>query len=223
MFDPRSIQQSSDGLGRMGPEGRRHWRGVTVLRAGKVIAGKSANLCLIRNVSTRGMMADIHVPSEPGTRLTVMISEDLPVSGTVVWANGHTVGIEFDAEVAVEQLLAESARTADGGRWRLPRLELDCRATLRIGARTFGVRLNDISQGGVKLEADLLGSPGADAVLTMENFHPVQGVVRWRRAPFWGLSFNQLLGFRELSEWLAREPSQAHADLGTPMRSAVCA
>jgi PilZ domain len=94
-----------------------------------------------------------------------------------------------------------------GGRERP--VEIDRMATLRIGARTFWVQARDISQSGVKIEADAPPAPGKEVVLTLDGFRPLHGVVRWESGDHCGIAFNQLIPFAELIDWLKRNGERA--------------
>jgi Tfp pilus assembly protein PilZ len=66
----------------------------------------------------------------------------------------------------------------------------------------YGVSTRDISQGGVKIETDHPFAVGENVVLTLDKFRPVEGVVRWYNEGLCGISFNQVIPFRELMAWL---------------------
>jgi hypothetical protein len=183
-------------------ERRRHRRGIAVLKAAKLIWGRVEDLCLIRNISPAGLMADVYFPVTIGTKVLVMVTEDLPLSGTIIWVRGSSMGVQFDEEIDVEALVAGFGKSASGHRARMPRLDVDAWARLRVGARVFSVRLCDVSQGGARVRVEGLSSSGDDAVLAMDRFRPVHGVVRWRHGSQAGISFNQPLGLRELMQWL---------------------
>lgn len=182
-------------------ERRAHRRGVAVLKAAKLLCGRET-LCLIRNVSSGGLRADIYHPVPVGTRVVIMLTEDQPVPGKVIWANGQTMGVRFDQEIDLAGVLAALAQPPAGLRARLPRIDADAWARMRVGARVFSTRLRNISQGGACLRVHGLDSPGAVAVLSMSRFRPVQGLVRWCHDGQAGISFNQPLGLRELMHWL---------------------
>ncbi|HEX2763440.1 MAG TPA: PilZ domain-containing protein, partial [Allosphingosinicella sp.] len=107
--------------------------------------------------------------------------------------------------IDVEEMLSSHAALEDGWRPRLPRVEVDRLATLRAGARLWGVNTRDISQGGVKIETDQALDLGRDIVLTMEKFRPLSGVVRWCHEGLAGIAFNELIPFHELMAWLRPE------------------
>ena len=184
------------------PDRRRHGRHLTILRVGALIIDGRRELCLIRNISAGGLMAHVYSSIPIGQRLKVELKSDQTVSGEVAWVDEANCGITFDELIDVEEILAVQAASANGWRPRLPRVEVDRLATLRIGARTYAVSTCDISQGGVKVETDQPLHPGEDVVLTPEKFRAVQGVVRWYHGGVCGISFNQVIPFHELMRWL---------------------
>src|SRR5258705_12436806 len=93
-------------------------------------------------------MADMHRPMPPGTSLVVLLTESLPQSGTVIWTLGETIGIRFDHEIDVTDVLAELIRTPQERRARLLRYDVDAWDTLGVVARCFILRLRNILQGG---------------------------------------------------------------------------
>jgi len=184
------------------PDRRRHGRHLTILRVGALIIDGRRELCLIRNISAGGLMAHVYSAIPIGQRLAVELKGDQVVWGAVAWIDEANIGITFDEVIDLEEILAVQAASANGWRPRLPRVEVDRLATLRLGGRTFAVNTCDISQGGVKVETDQPFQPGEDVVLTPERFRPIQGVVRWYHDGTCGISFNQVLPFHELMRWL---------------------
>jgi hypothetical protein len=137
-----------------------------------------------------------------GYRVAVELKTNQQVGGAVSWVEGTNVGISFDRQIDVEEILASHNGLENGWRPRLPRVEVDRLATLRVGARVYGVSTRDISQGGVKIEADCAFADGEEVVLTLDRFRPVAGVVRWYAGGICGIAFNQVIPFRELMAWL---------------------
>jgi hypothetical protein len=187
------------------PERRRQSRHLTILRVGALIGPNGRELCLIRNISAGGLMAHVYSHHAPGASVAVELKSNQAVPGVVVWADESNVGIEFEAQIDVEEMLSSQAVLDNGWRPRLPRVEVDRLATLRCGARLYGVNTRDISQGGVKIEIDQPFEVGREVVLTMEKFRPVTGVVRWCQGGLAGIAFNHLIPFHELMEWLRPE------------------
>jgi PilZ domain len=187
------------------PERRRETRHLTILRVGALIGPNGRELCLIRNISAGGLMAHVYSHHRIGAAVAVELKSNEAVPGIVVWADESNVGIEFDAAIDVEEMLSSQAALDNGWRPRLPRVEVDRLATLRCGARLYGVNTRDISQGGVKIETDQPFEVGREVVLTMEKFRPLAGVVRWSDAGLAGIAFNHLIPFHELMQWLKPE------------------
>ena len=183
------------------PDRRRQTRHMSILRVGSLIRNGRRELCLIRNISAGGVMAHVYSAFATDDRLAVELKSSQQIPGRVVWAQGTNIGIAFDTPVDVEELLS-SQMQEEGWRPRLPRVEVDKLATLRLGASIYGVSTRDISQGGVKVETDRPFDGGAEVVLTLDRFRPVAGVVRWYHDGLCGIAFNQVIPFHELMGWL---------------------
>lgn len=187
------------------PERRRASRHLTILRVGALIGPGGRELCLIRNISAGGLMAHVYSNHSPGSAVSIELKSNQPVPGKVAWADESNIGVAFDSPIDVEEMLSSQSALDPGWRPRLPRVEVDRLATLRCGARLYGVNTQDISQGGVKVETDQPIEVGREIVLTMEKFRPIAGVVRWCQSGLAGIAFNHLIPFQELMEWLRPE------------------
>ena len=186
-------------------ERRQVERHITILRVGIIIIDGRRELCLIRNISAGGLMAHVYSPIEAGQRVTIELKTEQPIAGSVMWTEGADAGIAFDERVDIAGLLAAPPRLDNGWRPRLPRVEIDRLATLRVGARTYWIQARDISQGGVKIELDQPLDVDADVVVTLEHFRPIAGTVRWQHGRSCGIGFNAPVPFDELIAWLKRE------------------
>ena len=187
------------------PERRRGERIVTILRVGTLIVDGQRELCLIRNISAGGMHAHVYSALEPGQRVTVELKSHQQIDGKIIWVRDENAGIEFDAPVDITAMLANPAVLDNGWRPRMPRVEVDRLAALRVGAATHWVHIRDISQGGVKVECEKPIEVGSPVVLTPEYFGPVAGAVRWQKDGACGIAFNEPIPFDQLIRWLKRE------------------
>ncbi len=183
-------------------ERRRQERHIRILRVGVLFFDGRRELCLIRNISSGGLMAHVYSTVSPGERVSVELKTNQRVEGEIAWANGSDAGIAFTAPVDIVELLANPPVLVNGWRPRSPRIEIDRAAMLRFGARTRWVRTRDISQSGIKVEVDQPIAPGTDIVLTLEGLGPIAGVLRWQDGPVTGIEFNRLIPFAELIGWL---------------------
>ena len=178
---------------------RRH---MTILRVGGLIGPRGRELCLIRNISAGGLMAHVYSRHVNGEQVAVELKGNKPIEGVVRWAEGSNIGIQFHAPIDVAEMLSSQPLVDNGWTPRMPRVEVDRLATVRCGARLYGVNTHDISQGGVKVETDEPLPSGAQVVITMERFRPLQGAVRWSGDGLAGIAFNQPIPFGELMTWL---------------------
>jgi hypothetical protein len=182
-------------------ERRREPRHITILRVGALIGPAGRELCLIRNISAGGLMAHVYSHHAPGEKVSVELGSQ-QIDGSVLWGSESNLGIKFDEVIDVADMLSSQALLDNGWRQRMPRVEVDRLATVRCGARLYGVNTLDISQGGVKVETDEPLAVDAQIVITLDRFRPVQGVVRWWTDGLAGIAFNQLIPFGELMGWL---------------------
>lgn len=182
------------------PEDRRTGdRMMTLYRVGSLLIAGERELCLIRNISAGGMMVRTFCPIAEGTRLSVELKCGQSISGAVSWSRDIHVGISFDDPIDVIDILSTSP---EGPRPRLPRIEVSSFVTLREGAKTYRMRVCDISQGGLKVQCNTQLAPGSDVVVTLAGIEPQPGVVRWAHADQMGVTFNRLLSLPALVEWL---------------------
>ena len=174
-------------------------RHMTLYRVGSLSIGDRRELCLIKNISAGGMMVRSYCSIPEGTAVAVELKCGQPISGVASWYREPNVGISFDAPIDVIEILSTSMQ---GPRPRMPRIEVDCFATLRDGASIYRMRACDISQGGVKLVCETSIPVGSDVIVSLPGFEPQRAVVRWNEAGQIGITFNRLLPLSELVGWL---------------------
>lgn len=143
-----------------------------------------------------------------GTTLTIELKSGYSVAGTVAWLREDSVGVEFASPVDVVEILSN---TQQGPRPRMPRIEVDCFATVRDGSQVHRMRVHDVSQGGVKLESALILDAGADLVVSLPGLDAQSAAVRWSEHGYLGVTFNRLLPLTELVDWLRATREQLRA------------
>jgi len=186
-------------------DGERH---LTLFRVGSITIGDRRELCLIKNISAGGMMIRAYCPIAQGTPLSVELKSGQPVTGKVSWVRDQNIGVAFDAPVDVIEILSASA---DGPRPRMPRVEVDCIATVRDGANVHRLRACDISQGGLKLAGEPPLEHGCDLSVTLPGLEPQPAALRWRQDGHLGIGFNRLIPLAELVDWLQGARDQLRA------------
>lgn len=175
---------------------------ASLLRVAKLTTGSGEQLIRVRNLSAGGLMAESGRLPAVGERVSLELSNQ-KIPSTVVWTRDGAVGIKFDQNVDLGELLA-GRKPRHGFRPRPPRLEVNCRASVRVGKVYYTVDVHDVSLGGIKVEPIEERCLGKDVVVVVESLRPVKGHVRWysnRRA---GIVFDKPLEFEELAEWIGK-------------------
>ena len=192
-------------------ERRTAQRHVTLLRIGKIITPHRQELCLIRNISSGGLKAQVYARHAAGNRLTVEMGSDERLAGKIVWVKDAHIGVQFDKEIEVAVILGHRA---DGRRARPPRLDVACPARLRLDTDLHPVTLRDISQGGAKAALDAAIDPGTTGSIAIDGLQPMGAVVRWCHGGLVGLAFFQPIPLHALATWLEQSQARHMPPLG---------
>jgi hypothetical protein len=191
------------------PQASREARVTTILLIGKLFSRHGEALCRIRNLSSGGLMAEVHVPLAEDDPVQIELKAGDQLSGRVRWTREGRMGIAFDQPIEVNETLARATvRTVEQGLVRAPRFAVDCPVELRRDGRRFAGRLINVSQGGARLETDF--EPEKDQLLTLHipGLPERQGGVRWVGGGAIGLSFLEPFAFDELGVWLVEQRQQ---------------
>ena len=184
-------------------ERRNDERLSAMLRVGKMTdPSGSEQLIKVKNMSAGGVMAIVTRAPEVGDHVDVELSSQR-IPSSVVWTREDMVGLKFDQNVDLGELLA-GRKPRHGFRPRPPRLDIPCKASVRVGKTYYTVDVHDISLGGIKVEPIEEYCVGKSVVVVVESLRPVKGEVRWysdRRA---GIVFERPLEFEELAEWVGK-------------------
>ncbi len=122
-----------------------------------------------------------------------MSSQKIP--GTVVWTREGTVGVKFDQNIDLGELLA-GRKPRHGFRSRPPRLEVSCKASLRVEKIYYTVSVHDVSLGGMKVEPIEEYCLGKKVVVVVESLRPIRGEIRWYSDRKAGIVFDEPLYLR---------------------------
>jgi hypothetical protein len=183
-------------------ERRSNERVTSVYRPVLIETEEFAGFCLVRNISAGGMMGSVFAQLAEHEPLTVTFHPDWVVDGRVTWSNDGDVGIQFDQEINVEDLLRRVSEARRGTRInRAPRLQIECDARVVLDGRPIPIRLRDISQKGMKIEAGFL-KPNDEVVVHLIDLEPHKAIVRWTQGGLAGLNFVRPLAFEELARWV---------------------
>ena len=183
-------------------ERRTEERVAPMLRVAKLEGPSGEQLIRVRNVSAGGLMAEIGQTVSVGDVVSVELSSQ-KIPGSVVWIRDGTVGVKFDQNIDLGELLA-GRKPRHGFRARPPRLEVSCKASLRVDKIYYTVDVHDISLGGMKVEPIEEYCLGKKVVVVVESLRPIRGEVRWYSNRKAGIVFDEALSFEDLAEWVGK-------------------
>jgi hypothetical protein len=164
-------------------------------------------LIKVKNMSAGGLMAIVVRPPDVEASVDIELSSQ-KIPASVVWTRGDMVGFKFDDHIDLGELLAGRKQRA-GFRQRPPRLDMRCKASVRVGKVYYQVEVHDISLGGMKVEPIEEYCVGKKVIVVIESFGPVKGEVRWYRDRRAGIVFDKPLDFDQLSEWVGKRLEMA--------------
>src|SRR5690348_6767229 len=174
-----------------------------MLRVAKLtVASGAQQLIRVKNLSAGGLMGIVPNVPEVGEHVDVELSSQ-KIPAAVVWTREDLIGVKFDQNLDLGELLA-GRKPRHGFRPRPPRLEIACKASVRVGKLYYSVDVQDISLAGMKVEPIEEYCVGKKVIVVVESLRPIKGEVRWysdRRA---GIIFDKPLEFDELAEWVGK-------------------
>ena len=189
-------------------ERRSDERLISMLRVAKVKdASGREQLIRVRNVSAGGLMAEVGHPVNVDDVVSIELSSQ-HIPSTVVWIREGTAGFKFDQNIDLGELLA-GRKPRNGFRPRPPRLEVNCKANVKVDSSYYTVDVHDISLGGMKVEPIEEYCLGKKVVVVVESLRPIRGEVRWFADRKAGIVFDQPLKFEELAEWIGKRLEMA--------------
>ena len=164
-------------------------------------------LIRVRNVSAGGLMAEVGHSVRVGDQVAIELSSQ-NVPSSVVWIREGTAGFKFDQNIDLGELLA-GRKQRHGFRPRPPRLEVNCKANVKLEKTYYTVDIHDISLGGMKVEPIEEYCLGKKVIVVIESLRPIRGEVRWYAERKAGIVFDEPLTFEELADWVGKRLEMA--------------
>ena len=181
---------------------RAHPRHTALLRVALLHTKGANDLCVVKNISPTGLSARVYRDLAIEQRVEIEFRSGERLEGSVVWQCDRDVGILFPTPIDVDAVLASRWVTENGRRRNLPRIQIDCEAKLTVGSRSFDVWLQDISQAGAKIKAEVPPARRSEVSLSLPDLSSIAGVVQWVRGNELGISFNECISFERLARWI---------------------
>ena len=139
----------------------------------KLTGRDGEQLMRARNVSAGGLMAELGRPVTVGDKVELEFNSQ-KIPSTVIWTREGTAGFKFDDNIDLGELLA-GRKPRHGFRPRPPRLQVQCKASLRVGKTYYNCDVHDISLGGMKVEPIEEYCLGKQVVVVVESLRPIKG------------------------------------------------
>jgi hypothetical protein len=172
------------------PDRRQARRAMTVLRVAKLESGDMEDLAIIRNVSEGGICLFTDQELGIGAQVSISLIEDIDIEGRVVWARDRFIGVAFDGDVPVGDLLARPQMMKDGRRARFPRLSVDARVDISVNNQTTVARVRDVSHKGAKLLfQDPVARSTQGLVVIIDEATRLEAMIRWQSGALIGVEF----------------------------------
>lgn len=157
--------------------------------------------CLLRNLSPSGMMGIAYAAFAEGEAVSVQFMPGHVVTGEIVWSKDGRIGVKFDEEIDLAGSLKNMGSTyVESGLNRAPRLQIDCEGEAVVGDARWKIRVQDISQRGIKTTLPSV-RPGDEVTILLPGMEPRKAIVRWAQADSVGLNFVRPIAFEELARW----------------------
>ncbi len=185
---------------------RRGKRFITIFRVGKITRSTGDELCMLRNMSEGGAMANVASLFHVGEHLTLNLRLEERVEAEVVWVRDGVIGLAFTKPVDLAALLATSAPA--GPRPRAPRLCVAAQGKLHVDHEVYRIVTTDVSQSGAKLFVGVPLPCSARVGLWIDGLPQQTGIVRWSSNGMIGVSFNQVIKIWDLTQWARTQHSQ---------------
>jgi hypothetical protein len=191
-------------------------RTVTTYRVAMLILASGPILCLVRALSRRVASLDIDMPFSPQDNVALEIGRER-LTGALVRTGDRRAELRSRDDIDIAAILADPSLLASAGRRALPRVAVDTRCRIDIGAHRFTAQLCDISTDGIKIFTEELLSIGDEVRVVLKDLErPLPGLVRWCSGDHAGVEFVQRLPIGHLNAWLAAQAMPEPDETPTP-------
>src|SRR5690349_20872364 len=191
-------------------------RTVTTYRVAMLILASGPILCLVRALSRRIATLDIDMPFAPQDNAALEIGRER-IAGALVRTGERRAELRSREDIDIEAVLADPSLLATAGRRALPRVAVDVRARIDIGAHRITAQVRDISTDGIKIFTEELLSIGDEVRVVLKDLErPLPGIVRWCSGDHAGVEFVQRLPIGRLNAWLAAQAASEPEDTPPP-------
>lgn len=170
-------------------------RFALLLRSAKLVSSCGEFLCIVRDVSESGAKLRIFHPVVAGEDLSLEIASGEHFRVEKIWEREGEAGFRFTDAIDVMRFVAEAGAFPK----RPVRIRLNHPAKLSYGDFVAPGMIRDLSRQGAKLETEQRLAIGQSLRLQGDYLPEFEATVCWRRHPYYGLVFRQLMSMEELA------------------------
>jgi hypothetical protein len=195
-----------------------------VLMTATVITPAGSHKVLVRDISREG--AQIYADKSISAGNDACLRRGpIFVAARIAWCRNGIAGLQFYRELTTGARCCVSLGRPRRRRWRMsteahkvpapdrresPRLNLRCRARIRVGKREYAGYVEDISNGGARIRT-LTPIQGIGPVcLIIPDLPPIRGYIRWMEPQSGGVCFSMSVSGSVLAEWARSRMANAN-------------
>jgi len=207
---PQSIQSQQAPMASYADQ-RADTRVRTVLQSARLIGEGRQTLCVVRDISERGMKVRLFGEIAKGERVCVELKGGHTVLAKVVWVADGFAGLELEQRIDVDNIFGTAEPDFS---YRSPRLEVDATVTVNFGRTHAIMTIIDISVSGMKLMGGDTLIRGEQLSVEIEGLGKIDAKVRWKASDLVGIEFESPLSVAKLADWAKqREFRRSVADM----------
>lgn len=170
----------------------------TVFFMARISRVSDQGLFVIRNISDQGVKLLAHVRLHVGERLMIALSDNLTVSGSVIWCESFFCGVAFDEPIDSTSFLASLPARNRSYRRSALRLPVMKRATLYSESGIHSVKITDVSCRNLGLAHAGQIQAGMVVRLVLESGATRLGAVSWSKKGHAGVILGEPFTIAEL-------------------------
>lgn len=200
MFIPRPDSITQTGV----EERRRSVRHAVVNQVAKIrLASGREELCLLKDISAEGMRAEVYNALAAGAAIDVELRTAHTAAGRIAWVANNEIGVAFDAPIPAGAMLAHCSFEDGGSNLRPPRLKVNLRGLLRIGASAQMVDIANISLAGLQIAAEEPLRSSTPCSIALPRLPARPASVCWWREGNAGLLLTEPFDYPTFARWRA--------------------
>ncbi|QIG79646.1 PilZ domain-containing protein [Stakelama tenebrarum] len=189
------------------PERRSTSRHLTVYRTARMRIGNVQRLILVKNLSAGGLKARVYEAVPVGSAICVELTGDNRIDGMVVWADPPHIGVRFDREIDVSEVLNPPFMASPAAeRLRFPLLDIPTTGVLRCSQESASVAVHSVATTGARFVWPALRCE-EDMFLEVSGLDNHRGHILWQGEGMAEIGFFRPIAFATLAQWaVARQP-----------------